>query len=189
MSKIKILNSFLPVVNYLLAAVCLSVFAGCGYTTGSLLPAHYKNIYIENFANKIPITDEISDMNRYKTYRPLLEVDVTQAIIDKFIFDGNLRLTQKKDADIVLTGALVDFKREPTKYGYDDNIDQYRMAIFVDMEATDTKENKVMWTEKNFAGSDYYFTTGVQQKSEDSAITAALDDLARRVVARTIEVW
>ena len=88
-----------------------------------------------------------------------------------------------------MTGALVDFKREPTKYGYDDNIDQYRMAIFVDMEATDTKENKVMWTEKNFAGSDYYFTTGSQQKSEDSAITAALDDLSRRVVARTIEVW
>ena len=189
MLKIKI-PSYLPsITNLLVVFICLSAFAGCGYTSGSLLPANYKNIYIENFANKIPITDEISDMNRYKTYRPLLEVDVTQTIIDRFIFDGHLRLSKKKDADIILTGALVDFKREPTKYGYDDNIDQYRLAIFVDMEATDTETNKVMWTENNFAGSDYYFTTGAQQKSEDSAITAALSDLARRVVERTVEVW
>jgi hypothetical protein len=179
----------IKISNCLLALICLIAFTGCGYTTGSLLPANYKNIYIENFANKIPITDEISDMHRYKTYRPLLEVDVTQAIIDKFIFDGHLRVTQKKDADIILTGALVDFRREPTKYGYDDNIDQYRMAILIDMEATDTETGKVMWSENNFAGSDYYFTTGAQQKSEDSAITAALGDLARRVVERTIEVW
>ena len=189
MQKIKIPNCCLHIVTCFLLFVCLTIFAGCGYTTGSLLPANFKNIYIENFANKIPITDEISDMNRYKTYRPLLEVDVTQAIIDRFIFDGHLRVSNRKDADIVITGALVDFKREPTKYGYDDNIDQYRMAIFVDMDATDTATNKVMWTEKNFAGSDYYFTTGAQQKSEDSAITAALNDLSRRVVERTIEVW
>ncbi len=179
----------MKISNCLLTFICIIAFSGCGYTTGSLLPANYKNIYIENFANKIPITDEISDMHRYKTYRPLLEVDVTQAIIDKFIFDGHLRVTQKKDADIILTGALVDFRREPTKYGYDDNIDQYRMAILIDMEATDTETGKVMWSENNFAGSDYYFTTGAQQKSEDSAITAALGDLARRVVERTIEVW
>ncbi len=189
MLKIKISNFLLPAIKYLSLFIFLSAFIGCGYTTGSLLPANYKNIHIENFANKIPITDEISDMNRYKTYRPLLEVDVTQAIIDRFIFDGHLRVSSKKDADILLTGALVNFKREPTKYGYDDNIDQYRMAIFVDMEATDTKTGKPMWTEANFAGSDYYFTTGAQQKSEDSAITAALNDLSRRAVERTIEVW
>ncbi len=168
---------------------CLALLDGCGYTTGMLLPDNYKTIYIENFANKVPITDEISDRNRYKTYRPLLEVDVTEAIIDRFIYDGHLRLTQKDNADIILTGALVDFRREPTKYGYDDTIDQYRLAILVDIEATDAKTGEAMWTEKNFAGSDYYFTTGAQQKSEDAAITDALNDLARRVVERTIEVW
>lgn len=162
---------------------------GCGYTTGILLPAEYKTIYVENFANKIPITEEISDMHRYKTYHPLLEVEVTQAIIDRFIYDGHLKVVKKQDADIILTGALVDFRREPTKYGYDDSIDQYRMVILVDMEAVDAKSNKVMWAEKNFAGSDYYFTTGAQQKSESAAITDALKDLARRVVERTIEVW
>ena len=170
--------------------VLISVFlSGCGYTTGSLLPAHLKTISIENFANKIPLTDEVSDRQRYKTYRPLLEIDVTRAIIDRFIFDGHLRVIRKKDANLILEGALVDFRREPTKYGYDDTIDQYRIAIFIDIQLIDADSGKVMWSEKNFAGSDYYFTTGPQQKSENSAVADALNDLARRVVERTIEAW
>ena len=88
-----------------------------------------------------------------------------------------------------MEGALVDFRREPTKYGDNDTIDQYRIAIFVDIELIDAGSGKVMWSEKNFAGSDYYFTTGPQQKSENSAVADALNDLARRVVERTIEVW
>ena len=170
--------------------IMLAIFtSGCGYTTGSLLPAHLKTISIENFTNKIPLTDEISDRHRYKTYRPLLEVDVTRAIIDRFIFDGHLKVVQKKDANLILEGALIDFRREPTKYGYGDTIDQYRIAIFVEMKLIDAASGEVMWSENSFAGSDYYFTTGAQSKSEDAAVTDALNDLARRVVERTIEVW
>lgn len=164
-------------------------FCGCGYTTGSLLPPHIKNISVENFANKIPITEEVSDMQRYKTYRPRLEIDITEAIINKYIFDGHLRVTREEDANIVLEGELVDFRREPTKYGYDDTIEQYRLAIIVDMRLKDAKTGQIMWKENGFAGSDYYFLTGPQAKSEDAALTDAIDDLARRVVERTIEVW
>jgi hypothetical protein len=170
------------------AAILLSI-CGCGYTTGSLLPAHIKNIYVEDFKNKIPIAQEVSEQNRYKTYRPLLEVDITEAIIDRFLFDGNLRVTSRKEADIILEGALVDFRREPTQYGYDDSVEQYRIAIFVDMKAIDTASGKPMWTENSFAGSDYYYTSGPEAESEDTAVTDAISDLARRVVERTIEIW
>jgi len=163
--------------------------SGCGYTTGSLLPSHLKNIYVDNFANKIPITEEATMQNRYKTYRPRLEIDVTEAIRDKYIFDGHLRITKQADADMILEGELCDFKREPTVYTYDDNVEQYRIAIFVNMSLKDAKTGKVIWQENNFAGSDYYYTSGSQTKSEDASVTAAIDDLARRVVERTIEVW
>lgn len=171
-----------------LLLIC-SLTAGCGYTTGSLLPEHLKTIYVENFTNNIVLTDETSDKRVYKTYRPRLEVDVTQAIIDKYIFDGHLKIVHKEDADMILEGALVDFRREPTRYGDDDNVEQYRIVIIVDMKITDVKNSKTMWHESSFAGNDYYYTTGSQAKSEAQAITDALEDLARRVVERTIEVW
>ncbi len=179
----------LYVMRSTLILTVLFFISGCGYTTGSLLPEHIKNIHVKNFTNKIPLTQESTDRNAYKTYRPLLEVDVTQSIIDKFIFDGNLRVTRAEDANIILEGSLVDFRREVTKYGDDDNIDQYRIAIMVDMELTDVATGKTSWVQKSFSGSDYYFTTGAQAKSEDTAITDALSDLARRVVERTIEAW
>ena len=167
----------------------VSLASGCGYTTGSLLPPHLKNICVEGFTNKIPITDEVSDRQRYKTYRPRLEVDITQAVIDKFIFDGHLRVVQKQDADITLESELVDFRREPTKYGYDDTIEQYRLAIIVDMRLKEIKSGKTLWKESSFAGSGYYYTVGSQAKSEEQAMVDAINDLARRVVERTIEVW
>jgi hypothetical protein len=182
-------DSTLHALRYTLILLPLVFISGCGYTTGSLLPAHFKTINIENFSNKIPLTDEVSDQQRYKTYRPLLEVDVTRAIIDRFIFDGYIRPSQKKDANLILEGALVDFRREPTKYGYNDTIEQYRIVILVDLKLIDTESGKVVWTEKNFAGNDYYFTTGPQQKSEDAAVSDALNDLARRVVERVVDVW
>jgi hypothetical protein len=166
-----------------------SLLGGCGYTTGSLLPSHIKSIYVDNFTNSIPITEEATDRTLYKTYRPRLELDITKAVIDKYIFDGHLKIAQKQNADIVLEGSLVNFRREPTKYGESNTIDQYRIAIMVNMKLTDVKNNKVMWEENNFAGSDYYYTSGPQAKSESNAVTAAIDDLARRVVERTVEVW
>ncbi|NQT90329.1 MAG: hypothetical protein HQ558_03650 [Candidatus Omnitrophica bacterium] len=166
-----------------------ALFTGCGYTTRSLLPAHIKNIYIADFPNRIPITDEVSDRHRYKTYYPRLEIDVTDAIRDKFLFDGYLKVSQKQYANVILEGSLVDFRREPVKYDYDDNVEQYRIVIMVDMKYTDVKENKVMWQEKGFAGSAYFYTSGPQYESEQSAIVKAISDLARRVVDRTIDVW
>lgn len=177
--------------DFLFFVLCfIFVLSGCGYTTSSLLPSHLKTIYVERFKNAIPITDESSGSNIYKTYRPLLEVDVTKAIIDKFIFDGNLKITQKPGAGLLLEGELIDFRREVTKYGEDENVDQYRVVITVKMKLIDQSDNNtVMWYEDSFSGSDYYYTTGAQAKSESAAITDAIDDLGRRIVQRVIEVW
>ena len=167
-------------------AACLF---GCGYTTRSLLPPHIKRIRVENFKNSIDITEEASEVTVYKTYKPRLELDVTKAIIDKFIFDGNLKISRAEGADVILTGELIDFKREALRYDEADAVEQYRIVILVTMKLKDIKENKILWQFDSFAGSYDYYTIGSQAKSEDTAISEAIDDLARRIVEQTIEVW
>ncbi len=162
---------------------------GCGYTTHSLLPPHIKKIHVENFKNSIDITGETSDTRIYRTYRPHLEIDITKAIVDKFIFDGNLKITQAQNADAILTGELIDFQREGLRYDEADNVEQYRISIAVSIKLKDVKENKILWEFNRFAGSYEYYTTGSQAKSEEVAINGAIDDLARRIVEQTIEVW
>ena len=75
----------------LLVTGCLIFLSGCGYTTRSMISSKYRSIYVVPFVNKIDITNEEYTANKYRIYRPLLETDITKSVINKYLFDGNLR--------------------------------------------------------------------------------------------------
>ena len=163
--------------------------AGCGYTTKSLLPSNLKTIYVDNLVNKIKVTDESSDARMYRGYLPGMELETTTAIRDKYLFDGNLKIADPETADLILTGSLVDFRNEALRYDRNNDIEEYWVRLVVNLEMKNAKDGKVRWTENNFAGESLYRTTGTLVKSEATAIKEADDDLARRVVERTVEEW
>ena len=181
----KIRFIFVSIVYSLWSMVCM----GCGYSTHSLVSPSHKTVYIEPFTNKIDLTGETSEFRRLRTYYPLLENKVTQAIVDRFIFDGNFKVVQKESADLDLKGELIDYSRDALRYTDADEPEEYRISIRVNLELWDTKENKLLWKEANFIGDTTYFTRGTLSKSEVSAIDAAVVDLARRIVERTVEIW
>lgn len=162
---------------------------GCGYTTGALLPSHLKTVYVENFQNKIDISKEPSDKHQYRIYRAGTENDITQEIIDKFIFDGNLRIVEEGEANLLLTGELVDYYKQPLRYDRLDNVEEYRIIVSVNMELKDVVKNEIMWKERGFIGYDTYRLTGSFASSEDEAREGAIEDLASKVVEKVIEGW
>ncbi len=175
---------FLLTVYHFLFAV---IIAGCGYTTRSLITSSYKTIYVRPFVNKIDITEETSVARRYQTYHPLLENDITRRLIDRFILDGNLRLAKEQDADLILSGELIDYRREALRYTGTDNknVEEYRIDIVVNIKLYDTSNQTTLWKEDNFIGDTTYFTEG----SESTAIRTAVEDLSRRIVNRVVDVW
>lgn len=172
-----------------IAIAAVFSISGCGYTTQSLLPSNFKTIYVENFLNTINLTAESSDVRMYRGYRPGMEIEVSKAIRNKYVFDGNLKIAPEKEADLILKGELVDFKNEALRYNRQDNIEEYRIRMVVNIELIDAKDGKTRWKETNFAGEALYNTAGSASKTESDAITEAEADLARRVVERTIEEW
>lgn len=161
------------------------IFAGCGYTTGSLLPANYRTIYVEPFNNKVQF---ISDITR-ALYVPLLETKVRTAVVNRFQFDGNLKIKDSERADLVLKGDLIEFNREELRMTDAQEVQEYRIRIVMSLTMMDTATGEAFWTEPSFAGEATYFTTGAQARSESAALDDALTDLSRRVVERTIENW
>ena len=174
-------------IHYLL----FTILIGCGYTTRSFVNPRIKTIYIQPFVNKIDITSELSENRKYKTYFPLLEVKITKSIIDRFIFDGNLRIGRPETADVILKGELINYAKDPLRYKDTDNttVDEYRLSLAVNISLIDREEDKVLWEENNFIGDATYFTSGSSAKSEGTALSDAVVDLARRIVERTIEEW
>lgn len=174
----------------LFAALGLS---GCGYTTKSNLPESIRSIHVAPVKNAIDLSQEISNESRFRTYRPGVEVDLTNAIINRFIFDGNLRIATLERADAVVEAKLVDYRRDPLRYSEDDDVQEYRLSVLIEVAVYQilpgSGERKLLWQEKSLAGDATFFLSGPRAQSEDEAVVRAVEDTARRVVERTLELW
>jgi hypothetical protein len=139
--------------------------------------------------NGIDLSAEISDKDRFRVYRPGIEVDLTNAIINRFIFDGNLKVTSADKANSVLVATLTDYRRDPLRYSEGDDIQEYRLSITIDVMMKEAATGKVIWSAPSLTGDTTFFLSGQHAKSEDEAAAKAVEDLARRVIEKTIEVW
>ena len=172
-------------MRILLCMALVLELAGCGYTTGSMLPSQYRKIAIQPFKNQISFVSE----STRDLYVPALETNVRTAIIDKFLFDGNLHIADPDRADLVMEGALTGLQQDSLRIDVNQNIQEYRVRIIISMTLTDRATGKILWSEPSFAGETTYFTTGPQALTQSAALDAALTDLATRVVERTTENW
>ena len=182
---------------FLITICCLLAtgLTGCGYTTRSMLYGNYNTIYVTPFLNKVDVTQESFSANKYRIYRPMLETDITKKVINRYLFDGNLKLVKESAADLVLKGELVEYRKDPLSYTANtENVTEYRINIYVNLSLWDVKENKLLWQENNFNGNYSYFTADNANASsvivpETTAVNNAIEDLARRIVERTVEQW
>jgi outer membrane lipopolysaccharide assembly protein LptE/RlpB len=182
-----------------LISVCFllaTVLTGCGYTTRSMLYGKFNSIYVAPFLNKVDIAQESFSANKYRIYRPMLETEITKRVINRYLFDGNLKPAKQAEADLVLKGELVEYRKDPLSYTANtENVTEYRINIYVNLSLWDVKENKLLWQENNYNGNYSYFTDlGGENRarvvvSEATAVNKAIDDLARRIVERTVEQW
>jgi outer membrane lipopolysaccharide assembly protein LptE/RlpB len=172
-----------------------TALAGCGYTTRSMLQGKYNTIYVAPFLNKVDVTQETFSENKYRIYRPMLETDITKKVINRYLFDGNLKPVKEPAADLVLKGELIEYRKDPLSYTANtENVTEYRININVNLSLWDAKENKLLWQENNFNGNYSYFTADNPNASsvivpEATAVNNAIEDLSRRIVERTVEQW
>lgn len=182
-------NSNLRFLGVALAIVLFG--AGCaGYSQETNLPQHIKSVYVEKITNQINLAAEVSTDKAFQTYRPGLEIDLRNALIERFVFDGHLKIAQNTNiADSVLKGQLIQFDRDPTRYNSDDSIQEFRIHVVANLQLVDQVENKVIWQQQGISGESSYFVTGKLASSEDEATREALEDLVRRAVEEILEVW
>ncbi len=174
------------------AAVLLlsTALAGCGYTTKSLLPADIKRIHVAPVKNAIDLSTENSGKDHFRVYRPGLEVELTNAIINRFIFDGNLRVSSHPDdSDAIVEARLTNYRRDALRYTEGDDIEEYRVNVVLDVSVYRRSNHEVIWHDPALAGDTTFFVAGQHAATEDDAAARAVEDAARRVVEKTLELW
>ena len=172
----------LPSIFYLLVS-------GCGYTTRPGLASHLKTVYVKPFVNKIDLTQLATNQQQFPIYRHGMEVDLTNAVINRYQFTGLLRPARAEKADCRLEGELLDFRRDALRYDASQQVEEWRLNIVVNLKFIDQTTNTVLWEEQGFTGDTTYFALGGNAESETAALSRARTDLARRIVERSVESW
>src|SRR5205823_1800981 len=95
----------------------------------------------------------------FRVYRPGIEVDLTNAIINRFVFDGNLKVSVPEKADAVVDARLVDYRRDPLRYSSGDDVQEYRLSVALEVTVSEARDQKVLWHE-TLTGETSYFLSG-----------------------------
>ena len=180
------------------AAVLLSVallLSGCGYTFRSTLDDRYQTVHVAAFSN---------DTGEYG-----LQASLTNAVIRKFKNDGRLRVRNTPDADIIVTGSIVDYELRGLTFGEDDQPLQFLNDFEVFVTVRDARTNEVMWAD-GISSETVFLTDGTPLASsrlrgntaefalevrsfrtgdENIAATEAIEQVASEIFIRTVEPW
>ncbi len=147
---------------YLLLSGC------CGYSTRSLLPGYIQRVHIKIFENQ--------------TYKPGLDEIATQLTIEAFRKNSNLRITSEEQADIIITGKVSGFSKDPYVYTGALNVSQYKITVKFSVVCLDRVKNSIFWEGDV---SDWAIYTN----DEDKSIREAIGKTAERLVTTILTNW
>jgi outer membrane lipopolysaccharide assembly protein LptE/RlpB len=171
----------------------LMLLPSCGYHLsgmGGLVPEGAKSIAVPTFVNG--------------TREPSVDIMVTQAVVDEFLADGRLKVTDPERADIVLKGKVVKYDVTALSYTKDASfVQQYRVTLVVDASLEDPRSRKILWQEKGIEAifiSDYPISyefnatlgkdvVNIRETkiSKEAAIKKASQDIAWTLRSRVLE--
>ena len=183
----------LILTGFVLVTLCMA--QGCLYTPQTsggdiILPDRIKTIAVPTLDNKT-------------AYYGINE-DLTKAVIEEFIRNGRLTVTDIKDANAVLKGEIVKYLLVPVSYDENDVVEQKKLKIIVNLEFRDSSTDEILWEEKwteSPAGTEIggiveevrFFVTdkgGTEiVETEEDARKRIVERLAEDIVRRTIYGW
>lgn len=152
-------------------------FAGCaGYRLGSTLPPDVKTVYVPLFGNK--------------AREPLLENQATAATIAELQKDGTLKVVNADQADVVLECVLTAISLNPLRYDKTDPTkpNEYRLTLSVSYILRRTRDREIL-SEGTALGEGTFQFAGNLASAKQTAMPAATQDLAKRIVEKVVEAW
>ena len=162
----------------LAAGLALPRLCGCaGYRLGSMLPSDIHTVYMPTCVNK--------------TTEPLIEQDVTRAILSRIQMDGSLRIAPEESADTILDVTLTRFWLDPVSYksGDSSTANQYRMSLRASYVLRRRADKSVVAQSAGVTGWYDFDFAGDMTSSKNIALKPAAEDLGRRIVNGIVQAW
>lgn len=151
---------------------------GCtGYRLGSQLPKDIRSVYVPTVRNN--------------TEEPLLENEMTRAILSQIQRDGSLKIATKENADAILYVTLDYYTINPLAYDGNNRSrpNEYRLILGARIEMVRNDNGKVLTRNSSLRGRNDFPLTGDLTSAKQNGLPGAAEDLARYIVAAITEAW
>jgi len=147
-----------------------------------------------------------------KTGQPNVENLLTKKVVQNFIVDGRLQVAPKEGADAVLQGTVQRYDRIVLTRDANQVPQQYKLQMVVDLDFVEIKTGEHLWSTKaafsltpgvegpqedydstnlrslrEFTNYYVFNVAGVPPEDESVALDRVLEQMARRVVRRTLD--
>jgi hypothetical protein len=153
-------------------ALAAFLLYGCGYSAGRKSPAFRPGVA----SVAIPIFENTSS-------EPLIETALTEAIREKFINDGRLRVVPEKEADLVLRGTIKGYGIRTLAFDASDRATESRVIVDVGVDVIDRRGGRKTVSFDLQARSEFTVSEVLSQmeKAKEAAEMRAFRELADRL--------
>ncbi len=165
-----------PVYLFLFILSILTLVS-CSYSfTGSSVPKHLKTI-------SIPYC-----VDRSGSGEPNLADDFTETLIDQFISDNSLQVTDKPNADALLDCTITSISDSPTVIEGGENVSARRITLNVHVVYKDYVMKKTIF-DKTFSNYGDYTNDGDIFSKRKEAIKIAIDRVTEDILLGVVSNW
>ncbi|MBK7105487.1 MAG: LptE family protein [Ignavibacteriae bacterium] len=153
------------------------VLSSCAYSfTGSSVPNHLKTIAIP-FA-----------VDRSGSGEPNMADNFTSTLIEKFISDNSLAITDKSKSDALLDCTINSISESPNIIQGGETVSTIRLTINARVIYKDFVMKKTVF-EKSFSDYADYSNTGDVYTNRNNAITEAIEKLSEEILLAVVSDW
>ncbi len=155
----------------------LSFLPGCAnYQLGTTLPPHLKSVYVETFKNT--------------SKEPRIETSITSETIREFQRDGQLKVKDMDEADIILKGTITQYKLNPVRSNRNNPKAtlEYKAIVSVQINAFERRNGKKIVLE-SVTGTKTFEVKGDLMTARRTILPEVSRELGRKIVNAVISAW
>ncbi|HOE11518.1 MAG TPA: LptE family protein [bacterium] len=144
----------------------------CSTTHETVLGEEYGSIAIPVFKNE--------------TMEPGLEETITASVIQSFLRDRRLRVTDRSHADVVLEGRITSVEIEPLSFTDLDRAVGYDMTLVLRARMVDADDGRIVMEETEFQTRGPFLLTNEPTIERQRDIGSVLAD---QIISRFLDGW
>lgn len=164
-------------LKILFVLIVLFNLSACNYSfTGASVPSYLKSI-------SIPIFTDRSGSGEFD-----LSDKLTKQVIQRFIEDNTLAVSDRLNSDALLEGTVVSFNDSPSVVSGGENVTTRRITLTVKVVYKDLVKKKTIF-ERNFSNYGDYTVTGDITTVRKNAIETAIDKISEDILLGVVSNW